>query len=488
MSITGGYINSNIRRIILKTPSRFFNSIGLFLLIIILNNSGDISAQTLTAELVADGFSNPVFLTSPPNDSDRLFVVEAKSGMIKIIKNGLVLTTPFIDLGGQIVSDGSEQGLLGMAFHPDYEQNGYFFVNYTGSAGNTYVARYTVSGANPDQADPGSAKQIIVINQTAANHNGGMLAFGLDGYLYIGMGDGGGAEDTDNNAQNPLLLLGKMLRIDVDTPAGVPYAIPNDNPYLNKPDTLDEIWSIGLRNPWRFSFDRATGDLYIADVGQYEWEEVNVEQYPSGGGYNYGWRCYEGTHAFDQSLCELSAGDYIYPVHEYSHGSGCSITGGYVYRGCAISDLQGTYFFSDFCTARIWSFEIDGAGIINFTDRTAELEPSGGPSIGGVTSFGEDADGELYIMDYFDGEIFKIVRADGQTDCSLTIDCGDVDMSGDVNILDIIFLIEYKFKEGTAPDDLSLADVNNDGDVNILDIIDIIDFKFKNGGPLDCPA
>ncbi len=445
------------------------------------------NAQTLTTELVADGFSNPVYVTAPPGDTERLFVVEVKSGLIKIIKNGSVLATPFVDLSSVITTDANERGLLGLAFHPNYESNGYFFVDYTGANGDTYVMRYKVSGGNPDLADPGSVKQILAVSQPFNNHNGGMIAFGPEGYLFIGMGDGGSGGDPGNRAQNGSLLLGKILRLDVDTPDGTPYTIPGDNPFVNDPNVRDEIWATGVRNPWRYSFDRGNGDLYIADVGQSNWEEIDFQGYGTGGGQNYGWRCYEGNHPYNTTDCGPS-GDYVFPIQEYDHSLGCSITGGYVYRGCANTALQGTYFYGDFCSGRIWSFQYDGSAITDFTERTAELDPSGSLSIDMISSFGEDGRGELYIVDYSDGEIYRIVRSDGNTDCSITVGCGDVNGSGTVDVLDIIFMIKYKFKGGPAPNDLSLADVNSDGTVNVIDIITMIDYKFKNGDPLNCPT
>ncbi len=443
--------------------------------------------QTLATELVADGFDVPVHLVSPPGDTERLFVVELKSGLIKIIKNGTVLATPFLDVSGDIVSTQNEQGLFSLAFHPDYASNGYFFINYTGTDGATFVMRYTVS-SDPDIANPNSGKLIFTIGQPFSNHNGGMVAFGPDGYLYIGMGDGGSGGDPGNRAQSPLNLLGKMLRLDIDTPIGVPYAIPPSNPFVNEPDTSSEIWALGLRNPWRFSFDRGTGDLYIADVGQQNWEELDFQPSSSAGGENYGWRCYEGNVAYNTSQCDIGSTDYVFPFHVYSHSDGCSITGGYVYRGCASTTLQGTYFFADYCNGRIWSLRYNGSTVTDFTERTTELNPPGSAEIDNIAGFGEDADGEIYILDYADGEIFKIVRDDAGSDCSFTPGCGNVNGIGGVDILDIVFLVNYKFKGGAAPADPDLADVNNDGFINILDIIAMVNFKFKNGPPLECPA
>ena len=367
-----------------------------------------VAAGALTTQLVADGLSQPVLVTAPPGDRERLFIVE-QGGRIRTVYNGQVLPTPFLDIAG-IVRSGGEQGLLGLAFHPGYAASGLFFVNYTDNSGNMVVARYSRT-ADPNIADPASAMTILTIDQPFANHNGGCLAFGpLDGYLYIGTGDGGGAGDLLGNAQNRRSRLGKLLRIDVDAVA--PFGIPPTNPFGPSADpqdaTLDEIWALGLRNPWRFSFDRQTGDLYVGDVGQGSREEIDYQPGSSSGGENYGWNIREGTACFSPSAgCD--AGGLIDPVLDYGNAGGqCSVTGGYVYRGMAIDGLQGTYFYADFCSARIWSFRIVVGAVSELTERTAELNAEGGPGIGSVSSFGEDADGELYVCD-LGGAVFKIV-------------------------------------------------------------------------------
>lgn len=363
----------------------------------------------LAAELYASGFNRPLFLTHAPGDTDRLFVLEQNTALIRIIENGQVLATPFLDLGA-LASSGGERGLLGLAFHPDYDNNGWFFVNYTDNAGDTVIARYTVSAGDPNIADPDSAETILTLDQPYSNHNGGMIAFGPnDGYFYIGTGDGGSGGDPQNFAQTRTSLLGKMLRLDVDN--GLPYTIPADNPFVNDPSTLDEIWAIGVRNPWRWSFDRATGDLWMGDVGQSELEEINIQFADSPGGENYGWRLKEGTECYNPST-NCDPGGLTDPIYEYTHGGNpfrCSITGGYVYRGEQLPLTPGTYFFSDYCSNQVWTLRYENGNVVDFQDRTADLEPAGSLDFSGIASYGEDAAGELYIIDLFDGEIFKIV-------------------------------------------------------------------------------
>ena len=342
-------------------------------------------------------------------------------------------------------------------------------MDYTDSAGNTQIRRYAVS-ANPDLADPNSAIRILAVAQPFTNHNGGWLAFGPDGYLYIGMGDGGDAGDPGNRAQNTTLLLGKLLRIDVrsdDFPADPNrnYALPPSNPFAGG-GGAGEAWAYGLRNPWRNSFDRLTGDLYIGDVGQGAWEEVDVQPAASQGGENYGWRCYEGNHPYDPNGCAAPA-TMVFPIHEYNHSGGkCAIVGGYVYRGGGICDLRGTYFFADLCSNQIWSFEYVGGQVVNFQERTAELAPIGGPAITTITSFGEDARGELYIVSQA-GNVFKIVPRGPQK--------GDLNNDGIVNFADINAFVlalanpaAYTATYGYSP--VQAGDLNCDGAVNYADI------------------
>jgi glucose/arabinose dehydrogenase len=364
------------------------------------------SATVLTTARIVSGLDLPLFVTSPPQNPGTLFILEQHTGLIKIYKNGAMLPIPFLNIHDRVGDSGSERGLLGLAFHPDYSINGYFYVDYTNYTGNTVISRFHVS-SNPDIADPNSETILLSITQPFANHNGGMLAFGpYDGYLYIGMGDGGSGGDPGNRAQNDNELLGKILRIDVDN--GLPYGIPPGNPYISIQGKRPEIWAKGMRNPWRFSFDRQTGDLYIADVGQNAWEEIDFQPASSPGGLNYGWRRMEGAHCYNPSV-NCDQGGLTYPIHEYGHDSGCSITGGYMYRGGIIPQLSGTYFFADYCSNRIWSFDYSTDSLRNFAERTTELAPSQGLSIGSISSFGEDGYGEIYITDLGGGEIFKII-------------------------------------------------------------------------------
>lgn len=370
------------------------------------------AGTALHAVRIANGLTLPNTIAAPRLDPNRLFVVE-KTGRIRLIKNGSLLPTAFLNLSAKVTPGsnnfGSEQGLLGLAFHPNYESNGRFFVNYTDLSGDTVVSRFQVSG-NPDIADT-TETILLTISQPFANHNGGNILFGPDGYLYVGMGDGGSGGDPLESGQTDATLLGKMLRLDVDVNTAPFHAAPASNPHFGDPSPFDLIWAKGLRNPWRFSFDRANGDLYIADVGQGSWEEIDWVPGTSTGAENYGWDIFEGTHCYDPEpdfmMCPAPGG-YVMPVVEYDHGVGCSTTGGFVYRGCAMPDLHGTYFYSDYCTAFIRTFEISGGAATNEQDRTADVAPGGGLSIDSVVSFGEDARGEMYIADQ-GGEIFKIV-------------------------------------------------------------------------------
>ena len=361
------------------------------------------------AVFVAGGFDRPVHVAAPPGDVHRLFIVE-QPGVIRIIKDGETLPDPFLDIPGRVSCCG-ERGLLSVAFHPDFASNGRFFVNYTDNGGDTVVARYLV-GADPDRADPDSEHILLTVDQPFPNHNGGQLAFGPDGYLYVGMGDGGSGGDPREVAQDDASLLGKLLRLDVDS-AAPDYAVPPTNPRAGRGKPLGLIWAKGLRNPWRFSFDRLTGELYIGDVGQDRFEEIDVQPAASAGGENYGWDIFEGNACFEPDPfpnCPAQSGEFTPPVLDYGD-PGCSVTGGFVYRGCALPDLHGEYFFADYCDSSVRSFRLVGGVATDVQDRSAALAPGGGRSIGAVVSFGEDARGEIYLADY-DGEIFRIAPAE----------------------------------------------------------------------------
>lgn len=364
-------------------------------------------AQTINLETFASGFSSPVAITNA-GDS-RLFVVQ-RSGAIRIINaNGTINATNFLNLS-TIISAGGERGLLGLAFHPDYATNGYFYVNYTRTGdGATVIARYSVNTTNPDVADASSALVLLTIAQPASNHNGGSVVFGPDGFLYIGMGDGGGANDTNNYGQNINSLLGKMLRIDVNS--GTLYGIPPTNPFAGAIAGADEIWAVGMRNPWKFSFDSQTGDLWIADVGQNAIEEINKAP-SSAAGLNYGWRCYEGNSPFNTTGCGVIT-NYTFPVTDYTHAAsgGCSITGGYVYRGATYPNLQGKYLFSDYCNNKIGYISNTG-GAITWSSAFS----------GNISTFGEDVNGELYVAGLNNGVVSKI------TDTTLSV--GDFNQIG----------------------------------------------------------
>ncbi len=357
-------------------------------------DAGGGAPGSMQLEQVGESFRSPVYLAAPVGDA-RLFVVE-QAGRIRIMKNGQTLSQPFLDISSR-VSSGGERGLLSMAFHPDYRSNGYFFVNFTDTNGNTRVERFRVS-ANPDIADSQSSKLIIGIDQPFGNHNGGLVMFGLDGYLYVGTGDGGSGGDPKRNGQNPRALLGKMLRLDIDK--GDPYAIPSGNPYADGSAGKPEVWAIGLRNPWRFAFDAPSGLLYIADVGQNELEEVDVVP-ASRAGVNYGWNIMEADQCYNSSSCSKSGLEL--PKVSYKHmGSACSVTGGFVYRGTKIPAITGHYFYSDYCAGGLRSFRYENSSVANATDWKID-------NIGHVVSFGVDASGEMYII----AESGKIYRFAG---------------------------------------------------------------------------
>lgn len=343
---------------------------------------------------VAEGLDRPLFVTHAGDGSGRLFLVE-QGGRVRVVRDGHLARTPFLDLAAKLDTSGGERGLLGLAFAPDYRESGLFYVAHTAPGPVVRIARYRVS-ADPDRAEPEPVATILDMADPASNHNGGMIAFGPDGRLWIATGDGGAAGDPWDNARDRDSLLGKLLRLDV---SGATYTIPPDNPFAaggGRP----EVWALGLRNPWRFSFDRATGELWIGDVGQGAWEEVDVEDPRTGGGRHYGWKTMEGRHCFSpKSGCDPTGLEL--PIHEYGHDRGCSVTGGYVYRGAAIPDLVGAYVFTDYCTGTLWSLRRRDDG----PAEVATLLETGL----GISSFGEDEAGELYLCDHRGGAIHKLV-------------------------------------------------------------------------------
>ncbi len=352
---------------------------------------------SLTVVLVASGLQNPLDLQSIPSDRSRLFVVE-QAGRIRIVRSGAVVGAPFLDIVARVGS-GGERGLLGLAFHPQFAANGRFFVNYTDRAGDTHISEFRASG---DVADPASERELMFVRQPFANHNGGGLAFAADGTLFIALGDGGSGGDPMRNGQSLATRLGKLLRINVD--AGSPFGVPSDNPFLGTPSALPEIYAYGLRNPWRFCFDRATGDLYIGDVGQNAVEEIDVEPAPRRGGPNYGWNNMGGSRGFPPaSACHLAG--LTMPVLDYPRPQGASVTGGVVYRGCRLPGYAGTYFYGDYVSGIVRSFRLSGGAATEQRDWTASFRGVRNPS-----SFGVDADGEVYIVEY-SGSVFRIEPA-----------------------------------------------------------------------------
>lgn len=369
-------------------------------LISIITKAQNPSPLDVDLELLASGFDRPVGIYHAGDD--RIFILEQHDGHIEIVNANGTLGGTFLDIGS-LITTGGEQGLLGLAFHPDYATNGRFFINYTNTSSRTVIAEYAVSAGNPNVADATSGSILMTINQDFGNHNGGHIEFGPDGYLYIGMGDGGSAGDPNNRAQTNNTLLGKMLRIDVD--GGSPYAIPSGNYQMvdSTYTTVPEAWAIGLRNPWKFSFDTSTGQLWIADVGQNAFEEIHLTE-PGVNGQNYGWRCYEGNASFEQSGCG-GAGDYVFPVRDYSHSSPyffCSITGGAVYRGTDYPRMDGHYFFTDYCAGDIYSLAPTPSG---FSETLVNSDLGFGNA-----AMGKDNDGNIYVST-IGGAVYKLVDA-----------------------------------------------------------------------------
>ena len=384
---------------------RLAGSLGALVVLLAVGSSGATGAAAVVLTPVVSGLDSPVQVTSARDGSGRLFIVE-QGGKVLIVKNGVLLPTPFIDIAAQLAT-GGERGLLGIAFHPSYKTNGKFYLYFTRkSDGDIAINEYRVSG-DPDIATHAALRRIITIDHPYANHNGGQMAFGPDGYLYIGTGDGGSGGDPGNRAQNLNVLLGKMLRINVNGHLGArQYLIPRSNPYVGR-FGRNEIWSRGLRNPWGWSFDRLTGDMWIGDVGQNRYEEidrsvVSATSTSRGRGVNYGWRIMEGRHCYRPSSGCHTAGLRM-PVVEYDHSQGCSVIGGFVYRGTAIPALAGRYVFGDLCSGTIWTIP-----------RTARAPASKSTLLSTslqISRFGEDQAGELYVLDYAGGTLYRFDAA-----------------------------------------------------------------------------
>jgi glucose/arabinose dehydrogenase len=435
------------------------------------------AAQTAidTKRIIASGLVYPTFITHAPGDASRLFVLE-KAGRIRIVnlQTNTLLATSFLDIDALVSGGGStsdEQGLLGLAFDPDYATNGQFYVHYTSTGANN-VARYKVS-ANPNIANT-TGVVLMTWSDPYTTHNGGWMDFGPDGNLYIATGDGGSANDPGNTAQTLSNRLGKMHRIKPVVGGASPYyTIPADNPFVGGATTADDtVWAYGLRNPWRCSFDRDTGDLWIGDVGQNAVEEVNFQAAGTGAGRNYGWRCTEGTSNTGLTGCTFGSPTLTAPIHVYNHVSGTSggycLTGGYVYRGCRIPDLQGTYFFADYSSANIWSFRYNAATNTKteFQNRNSTLGTSiENAVVNQIASFGEDANGEIYIADH-GGQIYKIIPASGDGPCAPPATPGDLNNDGAVNGADLGLLLNGWGACGTP----CPGDLNADGQVNGADL------------------
>ncbi len=375
---------------------------------------------SLSSELVSDGFKKPVFVISYPTDASILYVVE-QAGKIIVLDNGQKKSEPFFNINKRVVNPfrpGDERGLLGFAFHPDYENNKKFYINYIDNDGHTIVSEFIAQSKY--KADHNSERVLLRLEQPYGNHNGGHIEFGKDGYLYIAIGDGGAAGDPLDSGQDLTSLFGKVIRIDIN---GSPYSIPKSNPFYGIKNAREEVWAWGLRNVWRFSFDKKTGDIYYGDVGQNKWEEVNFEPASSSGGNNYGWRQMEASYCFEpKENCKRDG--MVLPIIEYPNDAyhpafalgrknqlnveGCSVTGGYVYRGKKLKGFEGVYFFGDYCSGNIWSFKVKDGKANEFKNRTEEINIADGEFTNYISSFGQDADGEIYIVDY-NGAVYKII-------------------------------------------------------------------------------
>lgn len=457
---------------------------GLGLLVCASSATAAAADPPMRLQSIVGGLTQPVFVTYAPNDPSRLFIVEQR-GKIKILRNGAILATPFIDVGTLMTGSDAyvlEYGLLGLAFHPDFENNGYFYVNYTvGTSSNadTVISRFRVSQSDRNVADPASKQQILRIPYTQRNHRAGWMGFDEEGYLRIPTGDGG-EQDPQNNASNRNVLAGKILRIDVNGPDGEPgtadddgypadankyYHIPATNPFMGQAGVLPEIFAYGLRNPWRCSFDRETGDMWIGDVGQGAREEVDLMP-PGTSGTFFGWRCIEGTVPTGYSGCTNPLPTSTPPVYEYPRNQGTAVIGGNVYRGCAMPQLRGTYFFGDWNNT-IWSFRYQDGVVTNFTNRRTEL-----PIASTLVSFGEDFFGELYLCRWTSaagqfGEILKIVPVTPEP-------AGDVDCDGDVDLADLAVMLGSYGVCGGQLGFVAAADLNADGCVTLTDLATLL--------------
>ena len=370
-----------------------------FLCVVLVAVSSVAQESSIRLVKVAEGFARPIDIQQPDDGSGRLFVVE-QAGLIRVVRDGSVQAEPFLDIRDRVTrigGVGDERGLLGMAFPPDYARKQYFYLNYTDRSSDTVISRFRVSAASGDRAEPGSEHTLLTVDQPFNNHNGGQLAFGPDGYLYIGLGDGGSAGDPQGNGQNRRALLGKMLRIDVEPDLGR-YRVPASNPFAADPSYLPEIWALGLRNPWRFAFDPATGDLWVADVGQNRAEEINFQPASSRGGENYGWALMEG---FQCRVSGCNTDGLVLPVYEYDtrRQGDVSVTGGYVYRGNLSPGLRGAYLYGDYASGRIWALRREGARFVNELLLDAPFS---------VPTFGQDRAGEVYVADYAAGVVHRI--------------------------------------------------------------------------------
>lgn len=382
----------------MKQPPRGRWQIVLFLAGLALEGRAQAAGwPTIVLTEVATGLEAPAHVAHAGDGSGRVFIVEQR-GRIRIWKDGMLEPTPFLEITDRVLY-GGERGLLSVAFPQEFAEKRYFYVNYTRTNGGpSVVARFFVSAGDPDVADAGSEERLLTVPQPYSNHNGGQMAFSpVDGYLYVGLGDGGSGNDPLNASQNKTNLLGKILRLEVEPAIGTTYAVPTNNPFVGNPAFRPEIWALGLRNPWRFSFDRLTGDLYVADVGQSEWEEINVQPAGSSGGENYGWRIMEGLHCTGLDACDTNG--LTMPTWEYDHTLGCSVSGGEVYRGRVWSPMYGTYLYADYCSGRIWGLKQAG-GV--WTNAQIEDAPFN------VTTFGSDEYGELYLSDYNGGRVLRI--------------------------------------------------------------------------------